>query len=160
MGSRFFVTMTVAVASVAVAVFGIAQPAAASGYGYDGQDPFATGCASSKTPVGTFDLLAQLGDGTSVGTGTLWYSTSCGTNWVSVRARYASPPSPPFGITTNIYRNSPPGQAEFPWTQPWVAGAVSWSDMLYAPVVCVYALGAVDNTDHGEGWGWIHQPGC
>ncbi|GLY25570.1 hypothetical protein [Micromonospora sp. NBRC 101691] len=135
-----------------------ATPAAAySGYGYDNRDPYDTGCASSQVLLETVDIVTQFG--VSVGTGYLWYSRNCGTNWISVRTKYASPSGWAGGITTNTYRDTPSGQALFTWTRPWVAGAVSWSDMLYAPVECVRAVGSVDS-DHGVGVGWIHQPGC
>ncbi|MFB6398074.1 hypothetical protein [Polymorphospora lycopeni] len=158
MGFGRSASVAVAVVAGLVAALGGAAPAAArSGYGYDNQDPYDSGCASSMVLLQTVDIVTF--SATSVGTGYLWYSRNCGTNWISVRTRFAAPTGWPGGMTTNIYRDTPPGEARFTWTQPWVAGAVSWGDMLYAPVECVRTIGAVDSV-HGVGVGWIHQPGC
>ncbi|MEV7231113.1 hypothetical protein AB0M79_29460 [Polymorphospora sp. NPDC051019] len=68
MGFGRSASVAVAVVAGLVAALGGAAPAAArSGYGYDNQDPYDSGCASSMVLLQTVDIVTF--SATSVGTG-------------------------------------------------------------------------------------------
>ncbi|TDU04994.1 uncharacterized protein DUF2690 [Streptomyces sp. 846.5] len=127
-----------AVAALTAAPLAASGPAQAATY--DGQDPIATGCASSAITAESTPIYR--GDLTQVGTIQLRYSTSCRTAW----ARIITPLST--GVAF-VYRNT--GGAE---GCPGSGNALTWSSTLgdytcYTPMlndanVASYGWGVVD----------------
>jgi len=144
-----------------VMVFGAtAGPAsAATGYGLDGLDPYATGCASNGAFIVNSAPVSIPGGG-SAGTAYLWYSNGCGTNWVSVTTSVQNPeqgrPSP---IETDVYRQSPYKAEMFTWWGTYPAGAHSWSNMVYAPVSCAKGYVSLD-VGYQTASTWVYQHSC
>jgi hypothetical protein len=144
-------------ALAAVVTAGSAAVAAGPGYGYDGTDPYATGCANNASVVASGSVVTFSGN--TVGTAKLFYSWSCGTNWIWVKTSVGSPGGSPGEITTNVYRSSPYHEEPFTWHGVYPSGAVSWSNMIFAPSSCAYGVADIDS-DFGEGTVWLYDPTC
>lgn len=106
-----------AVAALTAAPLAASGPAQAATY--DGQDPIATGCASSAITAESTPIYR--GDGAQVGTIQLRYSTSCKTAWARILS-----PAYSTGVAY-IYRNT--GGAE---GCPSSGNTLTWSSTLGA----------------------------
>lgn len=120
---------------------------AATGFGLDGSDPAATGCATGSYPIGGRDLHA--GNGQLVAHLEVRYSPKCGTNWVRMY-NYTS-----VGASLkSIQRKSSPSywETEYDPVSGW-----SYSMQVYAPgSTCVFVGGALVGKP-GSGVGIIAQ---
>ena len=137
----------------------VAAKPAATGYGLDGQDPYATGCASNGALV-VNSAPVSIPCGGSVGTAYLWYSNDCGTNWVSGTTSVSNPePGRPAPIETDIYRQSPYLEEPYTWWGTYPAGAHSWSNMVYAPTSCAKGYVSLD-VGFATASTWVYQHSC
>lgn len=127
-----------------VAMFATALPASA--LPYDGQDPMASGCASSAYTVlsAPIKIIPMYGSGT-VGTLELRYSSQCGTNWGRVTTSGGAVRL----IQVNAVRQSDG------YTQ-YESGyyATAWTNMVYGYNLTV----CVDADMYGPGWAAHSDP--
>jgi hypothetical protein len=115
-----------AVAALALLV-GTATAASAEGTSggsnyYDGKDPAWTGCNANASQIATRPINDRT-TGQQVSTIQIFYSWSCGTNWIRVTGN-------PYGGNTTKYIDSSLGG----WNSEWDEGyGSSYSMMVYAP---------------------------
>lgn len=124
-----------------------ALAASCSGYGCDGKDPYATGCAGAGASYRVIDMRYVYNEYRSiVGYVQLWWSDTCKTNWARA-VRTVS-----YGTTyythAHIFRDNN-------WNRvidntdtrydTWVRGATAvYTRMVYAPVLLAQACGGLD----------------
>jgi hypothetical protein len=146
-----------------VPLAGSASAATPSGYALDGQDPYATGCATGAYVIGQ-SVIHSNAFNLNYGTAYLWWSPRCGTNWVSAVVSRGGG----WAIETDMYRQNPSHWELFTYWGTLVDGSRSWSNMVYAPTSCV--VGYVDTYSptpypsqawsDSEGSAAVVQPGC
>jgi Protein of unknown function (DUF2690) len=115
---------------------GSAQAATCSGFGCDGRDPIATGCASGTvTNTGTTYIYNSAGQ--ALAYLELRYGVGCATNWGRI-TRVGSARS----IYVSVYRPSPYAST----SSYGGTGSSYYGDQLYGSSMTVCAVGqAVDN---------------
>ena len=134
MKTRAKVIISAMAVALAVMAGGVAPANAVSGYGYDGTDPStgATNCVTGSTAIYPAPIRVG-GTGASVGTMQVWYSPSCGTNWVRA---YTGSSYTQVIKTSRREPNTPP----FTETETDFGAGWSYSMQVYAPgATCVHA---------------------
>ncbi len=136
------ITSLIVASSLAVGVPS-ALAARCSGYGCDGKDPIAMGCAGGARTVRSAPILG-VGNNT-VGKVELRWSESCGTNWAKVTASSGIPYR---RLVANVHRHSD-GRTI---TEDLTGYASIYTNMVYARGICAHASGRIDYAqEFGEG---------
>ena len=146
-----------AIVGLVVALLGSVAPlapaSAATGYGLDGTDPGTTGCLAGSSRISSMPIRVD-GTGAIVGAMDVWYSPTCGTNWV--RANNAT------GATLTVIKtiNRDPNNPPFYEYEADVVNGWSYSMQVYAPgATCVYATAVILGTD-GDFYAWAGGKIC
>lgn len=139
-----------AFAAAAALVFGagVAPAFALSGHQLDGTYPDASGsyCMNGASRIYQAPIRVG-GTGASVGTFEVWYSSSCGTNWV--RAYNGSPFAHTFK-TIRWLNNPPYREQETDYAWGW-----TYSGQIYAPgSTCIHADVLILNQNTGDFYAW------
>lgn len=135
-------TALIALATMLVMPAGPAQAATCSGYGCDGRDPVATGCASGTvTNTGTTYIYNSAGQ--PLAYLELRYGAACGTNWGRI-TRVGSASS----IYVYVYRPNP-----YASTITYGGGGSSYyGDQLYGSGMTVCAVGQANDSATGQAY--------
>jgi hypothetical protein len=118
-------------------VAGVAIPASAagcSGFGCDGQDPVATGCANSAVTVASVNIW-NWNQSVLLGRVDMRWSNSCHTNWART-VSYVNPGEP----FAEINRTSDGAVKD---SQFGADGGTVWSPLLYGQGKCTWAYGQI-----------------
>ncbi|MEV4518293.1 hypothetical protein AB0K00_56225 [Dactylosporangium sp. NPDC049525] len=144
-------------------LLGPAGVAAANDPGADGRDPYqypSTGnsCAKNASIVASGSVFG--GSGRKLGTGYLWYSWTCGTNWSEVRTSVSAGGSSGW-LYTDAVTGPPFEQQIYQWDGNFPVGARSWSDMVYAPTTCASGSVGIGLANLGDsGMATLQDPTC
>jgi hypothetical protein len=158
---RTWIGALVASALSATVLLGTASAASANDPNADGQDPYSypnttNSCSKNASIVGSAAVVD--GGGRTLGTGYLWFSRCCGTNWAEVRASVAAGGSG--SLETDVYRYSPYEIQPYTWYGNFPTGGHSWGNMIYAPTQCAGANVIITLASGDSGSVWINDPTC
>jgi hypothetical protein len=131
---RIMTTVTAIVIAVVIA------PEAAQAAPRDGQDPIASGCASTASTPRSVPIRAN---GTVVGRVDLRYSSGCRTVWGRVLAYYT-----PYQAVAYVYRNSDGAFQR--------CANAAWSNTLFAYTCYTLMLNDANVTSYA--WGYAAEP--
>lgn len=142
----------------------LGAPSVASAYdpGADTQDPYqypsiSNSCAKNSSPVASGTIYGA--NSRKLGTGYLYYSWTCGTNWTEVKTSVSAGGSSGW-LWTEVNTGPPFEQQIYQWNGNFPIGARSWSNMVYAPYACAAGTIAIGLANGDEGSVNLMDPTC